>query len=200
MLISLVGFAIVTQLTAAEVSVHIHNDSATVEASYKFSTAVDTVEFTLIRLSNQDVVFSRTSKQYVDALPGLYKLSVQRSTTESEVVISYKVLANLHRIPIAIPTTPPPLDGALVRIRVIGLEPDRAFGDGFPRLTMLPDGSALAEMESLPGLLRVPPRSDQISVNSLADASVALLILFATVFWFSRRWMLRSRRRSAGGS
>jgi hypothetical protein len=194
MLAATMGLAIVAQMTAATVSIDFQGDSALVEARYDAVVSADSLGFTLIRLSDQSLRLAGVDGGVLEPTAGLYRLRAPLSNGEG-ATIRYVVGRDLSRIPIAVPDIAPPLDGASVSIYVSGLSRDAALDEGFPRLLLLDDGSASARLESLPGLLRVPPDLGHWSVSQMADASVALLVVFATVFWFYRRQA--ARRQSA---
>jgi hypothetical protein len=194
MLLAICGAVVLAQLVSAEVSIELTADSALVEARYQAVGAADSIGFTLIRLSGQELHLSSGGAASMERQAGLYRISASAANSPTGYsVLQYTVSGDLSRIPIAVPNTPPPLDGASVRIRVRGLDRAAAWAGAFPRLEPQVDGSATAELESVPAFLRTPPGERDWSVNRLADAFVALLVVLATAFWWLRRRSIRER-------
>ncbi len=193
MLLAALSSVLLAQLTAAEITIDLSTDSAVIEARYEMLEPIDSIDLTLIRVRGQGLQLLTGRPAISLAAPGLYRLtSTHALGPQRYVEVRYNVVGDLDRVPIAVPDVSPPAEGARVRVRVSGLSRAAALDDAFPRLTPQADGTATAELESVPSFLRTPPDGHVWSINHLADASVGLLVLAATALWLSRRrWAAR---------
>lgn len=196
MLLAAIGTAVLSQLGAAVISIDIGRDSALVAAEYELRGTDAPLELTIIRFRRQRLRLPDNAAWAVESMPGLYRLTGSHTEkTGGGSGLTYTVSGDLSRIPVALPAVTPPPDGAVIRIEVRGLSQTSAWNDAFPRLEPQPDGSAIAVLESLPAFLRTPPDGREWSANRIADMCVALLVLFATLFWWLRQstWGRRAR-------
>jgi len=184
--------ALMPQLRAADFTIVIDAGSAVVAALYEFEPAVDTLTFNVIKLRGQRLqllpVVDQDAALAMAELPGLYSITVERGTEDIQhVTLTYQVTGQIPRIPLPVPSLPPKPGAASVRITLTGIGTEASLRDGFPRLTREPDGSAQAQLENLPGFIRLPPNRDEWNTNRLADGAVMLLVLAGTLYWLHRR-------------
>jgi hypothetical protein len=190
------------QLASAEISIELAENTAVVEARYELSEPVDSLRLSLIRFPDQHVepepfdVLEPSTRW--EAESGLTWVTV--SLTSGERIahtarLRYRVTGTLARIPIPVPEVPAEPGLEAVTLTVRGL-PSARLLDGFPRLVRLPDGSAEAGLDNVPGFFRRPPASEAWSVSRGAQWFVVLLVAGGSAAWALRaRW----RRRTPGG-
>lgn len=180
------------QLRAADFTIVIDAGSAIVAARYEFEPAVDTLTFNVIKLREQRLQLLPGGDQdagfIVAELSGLYSITVERGMEHIQrVQLAYQVTGQIPRIPLPVPNVPPQPGTASVRITLTGVAEEASLRDGFPRLTREPDGSAQAQLDNLPGFIRLPPNRNTWNTNRLADGAVMLLVLAGTLYWLYRR-------------
>jgi hypothetical protein len=144
MLLAALGTAVLTQLNAASISIVFAADSASVEASYEFTSIDDSSGLTLIRLQGQELHLTPGGSTSYTREIGLYRIQVRNDVNAPTTpLVRYSVSGGLSRVPIPVPEAAPRLDGAPVLIQVFGLGPTAAWSDAFPRLEPQADGSAI---------------------------------------------------------
>lgn len=190
------------QLDSAHVSIELDAKSAMVEARYHIAESADPIRFVLIKLNAQhlrmSIISGAEATVSLDTLPGLYAFTLAPSDWRETVVsVRYEVTGDLARIPLFIPSTPTEPGFGGVRILIRGVGSYAVLNDAFPRLVRATDGSVTARPENLPSFVRLPPNRGSWTTNRVADVSVALLVLFATVSWVLRRRVLVIRRSAA---
>jgi hypothetical protein len=196
-MLPLAVLVLLSQLGAADISIEIASSSAQVEARFDFGQVADSVRFSLIRLPGQAVEFvnlegvgASTQSSEEDGL-----VWVTAALEESSTSVRYRVSGSLARIPIPVPVVAAEPGAGAVRISVRGLDADARFHEGFPRLVLRSDGSAVAQLDNVPSFVRPPPRRSAWSVNRGAQLLVVGLVVGASVVW-----ILRARRRTRAGS
>jgi hypothetical protein len=193
-----VVIALIPQLGTADVGIDIRTGSVTVDARYEFDVAIDSLHFSVIKVLGQQFRLvpdaDPIGQLSLTELPGLYRIRVNPHADETQVDLRYQISGDVFRIPIAVPNLPAKAGGNGVRIVITGVSPNAAVRDGFPRLARQPDGTAVARMENLPSLIRLPPNEGELSANRLADGAVVLLVLVTTAYWVVWR---RTRARAA---
>jgi len=182
----------VPQLNTADVAIVIDSNTASVEARYEFAQAVDSLVFHVIKLREQRFQLlpdpSSLAHTTVAELPGLYNITVARSTGDARrTLLRFEIGGDVSRIPLPVPNLPLEPGAGGVRIEIVGVGTQASLGDGFPRLTRESDGTAVAQLENMPGFVRLPPNQDEWSTNRLADVAVVLLVVASILYWLSRR-------------
>ena len=194
MLTELVLVALAFQLTAAEIVIELGGSTTVVEARYEVGESSGSVVFNIMRFPGQELdllVSDRSDTVESDTLSGLYRLTVAPAVTSSTTaVIRYEVSGQLSRIPLAVPDVPAEPGAGGVRISLRGFSARAALAGGFPRFELRDDSTAVAELDNVPGFVRLPPDQGQWSVNRISEIVVVLLVVFASSYW-----LLRQRRR-----
>jgi hypothetical protein len=117
------------QHTCASISIDLAADSASVEASYEFTSIDDSIGLTLIRLQGQELHLTPGGSTSYNREIGLYRIQVRNHVNAPTTpLVRYSVSGDLPRVPIPVPEAAPPLDGAPVLIQVVGLGPVAACG------------------------------------------------------------------------
>jgi hypothetical protein len=182
------------QLSTAEIMIELGDSTAVVEARYELSDPSDPLVLNIMRFPEQEfhlLVTDPSNAVGIDTRSGLYRLTIDSAATS--VVIRYQVSGGLSRIPLAVPDVPTEPGARAVLIGLRGLATRAALARGFPRLELREDGTATAELDNLPGFVRLPPYQGQWSVSKLAEIAVVLLVAVASSHWLlrQRRWRTR---------
>ena len=182
------------QLNAAEIVIELGDSTAVVEARYEIGKSSESVVFNIMRFPGQELhllVTDRNDTVESDTLSGLYRLTVAPAATSgTAAVIRYEVSGELSRIPLAVPDVPTEPGTGGVRISLRGFSARAALAGGFPRFELRDDSTAVAELDNVPGFVRLPPDQGQWSVNRISEIVVVLLVVLASSYW-----LLRQRRR-----
>ena len=179
------------QLNASEIVIELGGPTTVVEARYEIGEPFDSLALNIIRLPGQEVHLlsaDMTDTIESETLTGLYRLILTpMSGSGTTAYIRYEVTGNLSRIPLAVPEIPTGPGARSVRIKLRGLNTQAALAEGFPRFEPRTDGTAVAELDNVPGLVRLPPDQGQWSVNRISEIVVVLLVVLASSFWLIRQ-------------
>ena len=180
------------QLASADISVSLGDRSAVVSARYHIRHAPGPVRFVLMRLRGQTAYLAEAlppgGVTGVRVARGLYEFTVTPADSHETIVsVRYEVTGALTRIPVLGPEAPTEPGSGAVRIRVAGVPETASLEHGFPRLAREADGTAVARLDNLPSLIRLPPARGSLHVNRISDISVVLLVALGLSFWLLRR-------------
>jgi len=171
--------------------IELGNSRTVVEARYEIGVPFDSLALNIIRLPGQKVSLmaaDMTDKIESDTLTGLYRLLLTpASGSGTMALVRYEVTGELSRIPLAVPEIPTGPGAKSVRISLRGFNAYAALAEGFPRFELRADGTAVAELDNVPGLVRLPPNRGQWSVNRISEIVVVLLVVLASSYWLKRR-------------
>jgi hypothetical protein len=186
--------ALAAQLGAAEIMIEVTETSVIVEARYRLTEPRDSLRLTFIAFPGQDLEpldpDPATSSSSWDAPHEPTTITVPVSQSGS-ARLRYRVTGPFARIPIPVPRVPAAPGAAAVTFIVRGLDREARLREGFPRLARRTDGSAVAQLDNVPSLLRLPSSEGTWSVNRAAQAFVLLLLAGA-----GAAWAFRARRRT----
>ncbi|UCD24328.1 MAG: hypothetical protein JSW51_15125 [Gemmatimonadota bacterium] len=176
------------QLGTVQITIDLDGSKALVNARYELDGSAEALAFNIIRLPGQEVRFNnidRSDAVRVDTLNGLYRLTFDSSS--SPVILEYEVSGTLSRIPLPVPNAVTQPGDRSVSIRIRGLGVEASLEDGFPRFEMRSVDTAVAELDNVPGFVRLPPDAGQWSVNRISELAVILLIVLVSGAWLLRR-------------
>ena len=190
--LSAVGLSLVVgvQLERATVEIDLSDGAATVRAVYEFSsTADDSIRFALMRIDDQAISMSTPVPPSFSSSEGVIEFFALTSAGRTTTTLEYRVVGDLTRVPLFVPSAPTDPDNSAVELRVRGYRFLDAVGDAFPRFVAAGDG-IVARPENLPSFVLLPAGGG-LPTNRVADAFVVVLVVLATV-----GWMLRNVRRA----
>ncbi len=191
------------QLTTADITIDLTGATTVVEARYELDEPFESLVFNVIRLPRQAFrLIPREAGDTIesDTLTGLYRVRLTSTTSLNRTaVIRYEVTGDMSRVPLAVPAIPTEPGIGRVTITIRGLGSHVALKDGFPRLEPRNGDYAAAELDNVPGFVRIPPNIGEWSVNRLAEIAVIMLVALASSYWLLRRRRALSRQ-PAGNS
>jgi len=203
-LTELVLILLAFQLNAAEIVIELVGSTTIVDARYEIGEPFDSLELNIIRLPGQEIRLLAADMSNTiesDTLTGLYRLLLTpTSGWDTKAKIRYEITGELSRIPLAVPEIPTGPGARSVRISLRGFNTQAALAEGFPRFELRADGSAVAELDNVPGLVRLPPDQGQWSVNRISEIVVVLLVVLASSYWLLQRRQRHARSLTEGKS
>ena len=181
-----------TQLIDARVDVTVNHDIAHVNVSYNIHQE-SAFAFHAIRLPGQHIQWDSDDPLPIDSLDGVYR--IQSGRTGQDTILfgfSYVVAGNIDRVPILVPdVSTNPVGNDDIAITVRGVPDGVNLQNGFPRMARQSDGSVASAPANLPSFLVVPLRARRFSTDTIADAFVIAMLMFASGVWLYRtrtRW------------
>lgn len=196
MLATVLMFGVVPQIAAATITVDLIGDTAaTVRAEFRLSAATSRLRASVMSQRGQALLVDARYAASKAEGGGLTWLDLSPDSAVSRVTVVYELRGSLSRVPLPVPQIPAETGSDRVHLVVRGLPPGAAIAKGFPRFAWAGD-DAVATLDNVPALIRIPP-STSLSVGTVAELLVLLLVLLAFGTWLGRRG--RGRSTSAGG-
>lgn len=173
-----------TQLDSADINIDFADHHVVVTTRYHVAPNDETARFVLMRLPNQEVAWSAVPAVVIDSTDGLYE--VRFGNALGTYTFSYRVTGRLARIPVMVPSVLSGSQSRSIRLTVRDPPAQLRLTDTFPRLTIKDQNELQAALDNVPSFVRLPVVGASASTNRMADASVVVLIAFASIWWLVR--------------